>query len=715
MRVWISLLLVCLLGGAGLGAQCTQTGELTRLSYPSPALGQTMFYTVYTPPCYDTQTSYPVLYLMHGSNDDDGHWARLGLADALDTGIRANVYPPLVVVLPFGNVIANRNRFDTVSWHNVFLNELIPHAEARYRVSQNPQERAIGGISRGGFWAYQIGLQRPDLFGTIGGHSPFFDRFHAPAEHNPLDLARTAPNLDTLRLWLDRGVDDYAREGIDFMHAVLTERNIAHTYALNPIGEHNNTYWARHMEDYLAFYTEGVRPRPAVTFGGFATNTPPALPTPPPPISGASKTLFAPVVAFPSLQTTIASTELDAVFSGRANTRLVLDSMTAEALRGAGVPVQPARIVAPDQLRNALWNDRNAFALLPLGDLTPQVRVLWVDDMPLFGQLDRYPFWLASTLPAYDPQRMTRVTVTGVTALARNTLIALDRFGVDHAIGGVQEYLAQSDFVHMSNEVSFAPTCPQLTPDVLGGATSFCSKRDHFELFRRLGVDIIELTGNHNNDYGYTAYTETFLWYQENGFLTVGGGLDETSARTPLQLTHNGNRIGWVACNIVGPYYALANDDPALLGGVRGGAAACHWDTLAQTFADLKPRTDVILATFQHQEVEDYRPLPEQPAQFRRFVDMGADFVGGTAAHKPQSFAFYQNAMMHYGMGNLFFDQPFWGNVRFFMNTLLIYEGRLLGTELFVGIIEDNVRPRLMTPEERENFLFFIFQQHGDF
>ncbi len=707
---WCALMLV--LGAVLVRAQCDTNGQVTRLSYPSRWLGQTMYYSVYTPPCYDAQTAYPVLYLMHGSNENDGHWLRLGLTDALDNNIRAGVLPPLVVVLPFGNVIANRNRFDTVSWHNVFVSELMPHVEARYSVAQDAAGRAIGGISRGGFWAYQIGLQHPDLFATIGGHSPFFDRYHAPPEHNPLDLALSAPDIAKQRLWLDRGADDYARAGIDLMHARLNERGIPHTYALHPVGEHNNAYWSQHLLDYLVFYAEGLRARPAPTFGAFATNTP-AAPTPTPAAQG--KTLFVPAAAFPSLQTSVTSGELEALFDGRASRRLVLDQDTAAALRRAGVPIQPARVVAPDQLVRALWQERTAFTLLPLGALSPRLRALWVDDEPVFGQLDHYPFWLASDLPAYAPDRLTRLTVSGVTALARGTLSALDRFGIEHAASGIASYVAQSDFFHVSNEVSFAPTCPQLTPEVLGGATSFCSKRDHFELFRRLGVRVVELSGNHNNDYGYTAYAETFAWYLTNGMHTVGGGRDLSEARQPLRLTHNGNRIGWVSCNVVGPYYALANDDPASAGGVRGGAAPCDWDALAEAFAALKGDTDVRLATFQQREVEDYRPLPEQPAQFRRFAELGAHYVGGTAAHKPQSYAFHGDSVLHYGLGNLFFDQPFWGNVRFFMDTLLIYEGQLLGIELFAGIIEDNVRPRLMTAEERENFLFFIFNQHSDF
>ncbi|MEO0599600.1 MAG: alpha/beta hydrolase-fold protein, partial [Chloroflexota bacterium] len=99
---------------------CTSESTLTRETYNSAVLVQTMFYTVYTPPCYDENTTYPVMYLMHGSNEDDGHWQRLGLPESLDQRILNNEMSPVILVMPFGNVIANRNNFDTLSWNNIF-------------------------------------------------------------------------------------------------------------------------------------------------------------------------------------------------------------------------------------------------------------------------------------------------------------------------------------------------------------------------------------------------------------------------------------------------------------------------------------------------------------------------------------------------------------------------------------------------------------------
>jgi len=121
----------------------------------------------------------------------------------------------------------------------------------------------------------------------------------------------------------------------------------------------------------------------------------------------------------------------------------------------------------------------------------------------------------------------------------------------------------------------------------------------------------------------------------------------------------------------------------------------------------------------QYQEFEAFVPTEQQRIDYQTVADWGADIVVGTAEHKPMTFEFYatrrgEQAFIHYGLGNLFFDQPFWGNMRFFMDTLYIYDGRFLTVELFPGIIDDFARPRLLDGEEQFNFLhYMLIQQNG--
>ena len=101
-----------------------------------------------------------------------------------------------------------------------------------------------------------------------------------------------------------------------------------------------------------------------------------------------------------------------------------------------------------------------------------------------------------------------------------------------------------------------------------------------------------------------------------------------------------------------------------------------------------RAEVDLVLMTVQYREFEAFQPMQQQRLDFQTYAEWGADIVIGTAEHKPMTFEFYttrrgETAFIHYGLGNLFFDQLLWGNRRFFLDTLYIYDGRLLTVELF--------------------------------
>jgi enterochelin esterase-like enzyme len=699
---------------------CEQSsGHIERHSYTAQAIAAEMFYTIYLPPCYEEATqSYPILYLMHGSNTDDNHWLNLGLAEALDTGISSGNTPPLIVVLPFGNWVANENQFGTGSWGDIFLHQLMPLVERSYRVDGSADKRAIGGISRGGFWAFHLALRNPYLFNSVGGHSAFFDEYHAPEAYNPLDLALYAPGIESLRIWLDLGANDYAIDGLELMHNQLERRNLPHSYTIYAEGHHDDLYWSQHINDYLDFYTAEWKTdlQPLVE----------ASPSPPPTqetITDPDGTyLFLPVVAFPSIQANIDAGRLQSIRAGLLDTVLVLGEDAAALLNQFGIPIpEGANIIPTADVPAALWRDHALFTLLPFDQLSPRYRVLLVDEQhPLDSDLSTYAFAFPSDTPNYHPERLMRFLLSGVTALTRNTRTALDNNGTDWATEAIAPYTSQADFFHTSNEVSIYPTCPETDGPMFGGSImSFCSKEEHFDVLLNLDVDIVELSGNHNNDYGYDAYGDTLAWYSEHGIATVGGGETIDHARTPLVITHNNNQVAMISCNWAGPYFALVNENPLSQGGARPGAAFCDYDWLSELLPRLARENDLVIITVQYTEFDQYTPTERQQQDFRLLASLGADIVIGTQSHFPQTMEFMprnnnEAAFIHYGLGNLFFDQQFFGGRRFFMDELFIYEGRLLTINLFTGIIEEQGRPRPMTPEERENFLFMLLSQYGD-
>ncbi len=694
----------------GLSAQafdCDEAGTITRETYLSAVSAHERKFTIYLPPCYrSSEQSYPVLTLMHGSNADDSQWARLGFLNALEASIHQGSAPPMIVLMPYGGSVANRNHFDSLSYDAILL-DLLVQVDEGYRTDGR---RAIGGISRGGFWAYHLGLRFPASFVAIGGHSPFFDANHAEPAFNPLDLAQSLNEDTHLRLWLDRGTADHAADGIDRMRVTLRDARVPHEYVVYAGGDHSEASWRQFVGDYVGFYARAFSGENAQVKASTSEED-----------NSGGVELWLPAAGFGALLTSIDSAVLANLLGGALDERLVLSESSANRLWRHGIELHPRIEIVPDsRLFFALWRDKRSFTLLPFDQLHLRLRPLWIDDLPVVDQLARYPLVFSSGSPNFRSENLTRITLSGTTALARHTLPAIEVIGVEEAASGIAEYVRRSDYFQITHEASIAPDCPQHSGALLGGNNSMCMLAEHARLFDLLDVDVIDLTGNHINDFGYEAFENTLAHFEERGYSLVGGGRNLVEARQPLILERNGSRIGWLACNNIGPYYAFANDDEAALGGARPGNAYCRGGWLREALALLAAAVDLVLMTVQYREFEAFQPMQQQRLDFQTYAEWGADIVIGTAEHKPMTFEFYptrrgETAFIHYGLGNLFFDQLPWGNRRFFLDTLYVYDGRLLAVELFPGIIEDRARPRLLAGEDLFNFLHFMFIQKNEF
>lgn len=237
-------------------SQCDEPGNLFESAFNSEISGGLVTYNIYLPPCFfKFGRRYPYVILMHGSGYQYDQWADLGLQPTLDEGILDGTLPPMIVVMPDGGDFQENNIFtEGASYEDIILNELIPEIETNYCVWREARGRAIGGISRGGFWAYSISLRNPDMFTAVGGHSPWFVPNNAPNTHNPLALAEFAPNIESLRIYLDNAQNDSGGANVVVFSNELSQRGIVHTYTINPTGGHTNEYWASHMQEYLEFY-----------------------------------------------------------------------------------------------------------------------------------------------------------------------------------------------------------------------------------------------------------------------------------------------------------------------------------------------------------------------------------------------------------------------------------------------------------------------------
>ncbi len=237
---------------------CTETaGRVESHTYFSPVVGGDQTYRIYLPPCYDqSDERYPVVYLLHGWYFTDSHWDDLGADETADIGIEAGIYPPFIIVMPRGiQEFYVQTSGGDHSFEAQLVNDLLPHIDATYRTRAEREGRAIGGISRGGVWSLEIGFRHPDLFSSVGAHSPALSLNRAPQVYDPLHLVDD-PRVATLHIYLDAGDADWARTGAEALHEALDERGISNWYIVHH-GRHENQLWQENMAEYLAFYTAG--------------------------------------------------------------------------------------------------------------------------------------------------------------------------------------------------------------------------------------------------------------------------------------------------------------------------------------------------------------------------------------------------------------------------------------------------------------------------
>jgi poly-gamma-glutamate synthesis protein (capsule biosynthesis protein) len=213
-------------------------------------------------------------------------------------------------------------------------------------------------------------------------------------------------------------------------------------------------------------------------------------------------------------------------------------------------------------------------------------------------------------------------------------------------------------------------------------------------------------------DYGPQAMLYTLDLYDQRGWPYYGGGRNQAEALSPALLEHNGNKIAFIGCNAKGGGYATARENAP-------GAGKCLFDLIHPEITKLKEDGYLVITTFSHIEYYSYQVLPVYRPDFIGMIDAGATIVQGSQAHQAQNFEFYGDGFIHYGLGNLFFDQynrigsdglPLDQAV---IDLYTVYDGQLIGMEIVPIRFVDYARPRLMTEEEAAPFLMQLFRASG--
>lgn len=447
---------------------------------------------------------------------------------------------------------------------------------------------------------------------------------------------------------------------------------------------------------------------------------------------------------FATVEDNVRLSDLQALWQGRVDEdfpaeKLIMSGNTKgvfEKLWGSA-SLTTVKVETEDVLLSTAWEEERIWALIPFENLEPRWKVIAVDNQsPIQKSFNseiyglKIPFSIIgaqetaekfaqnygpnSTQPILplsnrDADKLTTVALTGVTALVRGTAYLMEENGMTYPAIDIGDILRDADILHISNEIPFTETCPKPFSNPQNDANLvFCSQPEYIQLLEALGTDVVELTGDHFRDWGADAMLYTIDMYDDRDWQYYGGGTDLADGLQPALFEHNGNKIAFVGCNAKPPGYATAS-------AVSPGAIHCEMDAMAEIVEELTAEGYLPIFTFQHLEYYTYTVNENLVDDFEKAASAGAVIVSGSQAHQPHAFEFYKGATLHYGLGNLFFDQYNEGfpKRQAFIDQHVFYDGRYINTELITIIFTDMARPRLMTAEERTELLSTIFNASG--
>jgi S-formylglutathione hydrolase FrmB len=260
----------------------------------SRILKHPVHYCVYLPGGYDSGANqrpaqkYPVLYFLHGLGDNERTLFNSGGWTLLDDLRRQRKMGEFLIVAPEGGRTFYINSADgSVRYSDFFLQEFIPLIETKYRISKGRTNRAVSGISMGGYGALRFAFSHSEVFSAVSAQSAALiaespqeldtaARSGAPLgkmlaavfgspievahwkENSPFLLAnRNQAALRRLTIYFNCGQEDnYGFEkGAAALHEQLQKEGVKHEYHPYP-GDHSLSYFMAHFTEVMEFHSQ---------------------------------------------------------------------------------------------------------------------------------------------------------------------------------------------------------------------------------------------------------------------------------------------------------------------------------------------------------------------------------------------------------------------------------------------------------------------------
>jgi enterochelin esterase family protein len=225
-------------------------GTVAKRWYDSPGLGMDRRITIYTPPGYESNNEkYPVLYLLHGAGGDEEAWITLGrTAQIMDNLIAQKKVKPLIVVMPNGNVIQDaapgegKDGFYKPQFmvpktmdgtYEANFMDIIKFVESNYRVKADKANRAVAGLSMGGFHSLHISRYYPNTFDYVGLFSAAIlpnQNVSSPVYNDIDGTLKKQMDNDFKLYWIAIGSTDFLYQGNTDYRKKLDNIGFKYTY-----------------------------------------------------------------------------------------------------------------------------------------------------------------------------------------------------------------------------------------------------------------------------------------------------------------------------------------------------------------------------------------------------------------------------------------------------------------------------------------------------